>query len=841
MERLKRFISLFTIFMMGLSVLPKDFITFAQDNNKFTIESNLINGNEIVIIDAKDKDGKKILVYNPSTGNFSKQHIVGISKILLNGKPVYCLEPEVGVNTKNLDGYKAEDFKNSNLKLTSNQEEKIALYSHYGYGNPDNKDCTDNNWYIATQILIWEELGYKDFSQLYILDKNHYAYPYWDSQKVESMKKQIKDKVDLYYKNKKFKPDFYYNNLEIKDNTINVKKSDLIKGIDITEKNNKLNIYKEITSSKDIKASIKDNKIHIVAKNNNLNNVEDVTLNLIRHQDIGKRYVEVLDKSQKIGVLNLNENDQKSEVLKLNVIDDLSKEVLFSKVEVNGTKELVGAKLKVVEGESQSGKLVKEWTSSETQEKIKLKKGVYTMIETQAPNGYDKAESITFRVTSEGKLEVKENGNWISKENSTVKMVDALKQLTLNPAKTKVSVTKKWKGIKKDRAPEVKVFLYKNGQKTDKSITLNKNNNWSGEFTDLPVVDNVIDKTGITYTVQEEGTVSGKVEIENNTYNVNVTGDSKTGYTITNVYLPVEKEVYFSKVEVNGTEELVGAKLKVVEGEDESGKLVKEWTSSKTQEKLKLKEGVYTMIETQAPNGYEKAESITFGVTHEGKLEVKENGKWISKENSTVKMIDGYSDQTVKFSKRDVAGKELEGATIQLQKEDGSLVEEWVSTGEEKKFIVKPGSYKLVETAAPNGYEVATAINFTIDKDGKVVADGKEVKGDALIVMVDGYSLSPLINFISDKDGKVLDDGAEVKGDAPVVMVDKYMEKVDDCEDTAKPEKIKTSENTKVKSNLPKTGEASSGIEYFAIILICSIALLILGKKSKKDISNTRS
>ncbi|HAT4368481.1 TPA: LPXTG cell wall anchor domain-containing protein, partial [Clostridium perfringens] len=57
-------------------------------------------------------------------------------------------------------------------------------------------------------------------------------------------------------------------------------------------------------------------------------------------------------------------------------------------------------------------------------------------------------------------------------------------------------------------------------------------------------------------------------------------------------------------------------------------------------------------------------------------------------------------------------------------------------------FNLKPGNYVFTEKAAPEGYEVATAINFTVNPDGTVTSDDVKVTGDNSnhIVMVDGYA-----------------------------------------------------------------------------------------------------
>ncbi|MFI4004317.1 SpaA isopeptide-forming pilin-related protein, partial [Clostridium perfringens] len=102
-----------------------------------------------------------------------------------------------------------------------------------------------------------------------------------------------------------------------------------------------------------------------------------------------------------------------------------------------------------------------------------------------------------------------------------------------------------------------------------------------------------------------------------------------------------EKDVNFSKTEINKSEELPGAELKVVRGEGADGDVVQKWTSTDVQKTIKLEEGTYTMVETQAPNGYEIAENIIFRVTHDGKVEIKGNdGNWTDVANSTIHMED---------------------------------------------------------------------------------------------------------------------------------------------------------------------------------------------------------
>lgn len=61
----------------------------------------------------------------------------------------------------------------------------------------------------------------------------------------------------------------------------------------------------------------------------------------------------------------------------------------------------------------------------------------------------------------------------------------------------------------------------------------------------------------------------------------------------------------------------------------------------------------------------------------------------------------------------------------------------WYSTTIAKKWRgLQPGTYYLVETVAPKGYIVSTeTTKFTIDNDGKVTTDGAEVENDSTIIL----------------------------------------------------------------------------------------------------------
>ena len=191
-------------------------------------------------------------------------------------------------------------------------------------------------------------------------------------------------------------------------------------------------------------------------------------------------------------------------------------------------------------------------------------------------------------------------------------------------------------------------------------------------------------------------------------------------------------KVEISKKDITDSSEVPGAKLIIL---DKDGKKVESWTSTDKPHMVeKLPVGEYTLREEQAPDGYLIAEDVKFTVKDTGKVQ-------------KVKMKDAHPYGKLVIKKTDSTSKSaLSGAEFELrEKESGKVVEKLVTdkTGTATSGKIPIATYKngkvektveyiLVETKAPNGYELSCKkeeIRFEY-KDGKtkVIEIVKEIK-----------------------------------------------------------------------------------------------------------------
>ena len=478
-----------------------------------------------------------------------------------------------------------------------------------------------------------------------------------------------------------------------------------------------------------------------------------------------------------VEVTNVGEKDSKGEDNKVvtngstvtvtDKDDDSPKAITFSKVNLGGT-EIAGAQIKIYKGDKAEGTAVESWTSEAGKSKdLNLAPGTYTFHEEAAPTGYLKVTDITFKVKTDGTVEVTNVGEKDSKgednkvvtNGSTVTVTDkdddspkaiTFSKVNLGGTEIAGAQIKIYKG---DKAEGTAVESWTSEAGKSKDLNLSPG---TYTFHEEAAPTGYLKVTDITFQVKHDGTVEvtnvGEKDSKGEENKVATNGST---VTVTDKDDDLPRKITFSKVSLGGTE-IAGAQIKIYKGDKAEGTAVESWTSEAGKSKdLNLAPGTYTFHEEAAPTGYLKVTDITFQVKHDGTVEVTNVGEKDSKgeENkvvtngSTVTVTDKDDDlpRKITFSKVNLAGEEIAGAKIQIfrgEKVAGNPVAEWTSKAKQSHVLdLTPGVYTFHEEAAPTGYLAVTDITFQVNYDGTVTvvnASGNQVEfKDGKLVVTD--------------------------------------------------------------------------------------------------------
>lgn len=366
---------------------------------------------------------------------------------------------------------------------------------------------------------------------------------------------------------------------------------------------------------------------------------------------------------------------------------------------------------------------------------LTLPAGSFEVFEEKIPNGFLQLEKpITFKIEGIRDYDKDEQGDYIktieikNEQPTCTIIVDKIIAIREN-VDTSLIDTSDLSGIEFTLVAKENVIdmadgsiIYEKGTEI-KKINLTKAGTL--EITGLPVG---------CYELYESKTLEGLI-LNEKRYEIKFTQKD----TVTKVYeekLEIENEttlVEFSKKSITGEDELVGAKLTVL---DENNKVIDTWTSTTETHKIEGLEAGKTFIlrEEISPEGFVKATDVQFTV---------ENTNEIQK----VEMV----DKIVTMTKKDIGGEEIEGAELKVIDEQGNIVDSWTSTKEPHNIngLEEGKTYTLIELYAPNSFVVATEITFTvttkkneqkIEMIDKVVEiskqdiAGNEIEGATLIV-----------------------------------------------------------------------------------------------------------
>lgn len=294
----------------------------------------------------------------------------------------------------------------------------------------------------------------------------------------------------------------------------------------------------------------------------------------------------------------------------LNVFD-----VEIDKTDISGTKEVDGAKLKVIDEE---GNLVERWISGQDDEKthkLKLSPGKYTLIEEEAPYGYRVADPIDFTVNENGKIEgMSENKITMKDEKTQAKLI----------------LTKTIEGdIPKKDAQKITFKVINQKTNNVDKYTLDDfsydevNKIWTKEL-DVLAGKYTVEETNSSiegYTVKTTYIINGQEVEDQKTESIQIEDQGEGNVAFKNSYTPKLYEVSIRKQDILNNEDIEGASLQIQN--KDTGEIIS-IDSSKDGQKVNLGYGNYILTEITAPDGYKIANPIEFVVTKDGKVKIND-------------------------------------------------------------------------------------------------------------------------------------------------------------------------------------------------------------------------
>ena len=207
---------------------------------------------------------------------------------------------------------------------------------------------------------------------------------------------------------------------------------------------------------------------------------------------------------------------------------------------------------------------------------------------------------------------------------------------------------------------------------------------------------------GKTYTMTETKPADGYVTAESIEFTIENTAEIQKHEMKDDV-----TKVQISKTDITGDQEIPGAKLTIL---DENDQVVESWTSTEEPHYVeKLPIGRYTLREEQAPKGFILTADVSF--------EVKDTG-----EIQTVVMKDDTAKGKVILNKTDKeTGEPLKGVEFELRDSKGKVLEtlKTDAAGHAESSLYEIADYKDGKYAGEKKYylvETKTLDGYTLDK-----------------------------------------------------------------------------------------------------------------------------
>ena len=459
-------------------------------------------------------------------------------------------------------------------------------------------------------------------------------------------------------------------------------------------------------------------------------------------------------------------------------------EVSIRKQDILNNEDIEGASLQIQNKDT--GEII-SIDSSKDGQKVNLGYGNYILTEITAPDGYKIANPIEFVVTKDGKVKINDKvvNEVIMKDQPIGKLV-ITKTIQGNLSKEQIGDSIKFEVTQNDTQKShiysLNDFIYDGNRWI---LELEEN---TGGYTVKELVDDIHG-----YTLVKTIYMIGNEVNEGKSVDVDVEKGTAATVAFENTYELTTYDVKVDKVDKENDEKIAGAELKVINQANEE---IAHWiTDGKNSYNLKLVPGTYTLIEVNAPKGYEIAKPITFVVGKDGKVVDYQNNKIIMKDKAKPgKLV------IAKIVKGNISKEQAE-KSIKFEVIDKDTQDKKVYSLNDFEYDENSGKWMLELTKVAGKYTV------------------KELNDD-----VQGYKLTHIVSIIDRKE----------KGDvAANLNVEKDETTTIEYTNNYEENKIETKENKsdqtpKQESKKAKTGDDTQILENL-MLLISSLGGILFG------------
>lgn len=178
-----------------------------------------------------------------------------------------------------------------------------------------------------------------------------------------------------------------------------------------------------------------------------------------------------------------------------------------------------------------------------------------------------------------------------------------------------------------------------------------------------------------------------------------------------------------------------------------------------------VQDHIYKIIETKAPVGYEK-DLKTYYFVYKGNDATVYPDKF--QNTSLLKLEDNVSSYTFNFNNNEspvkhqiainkidaVVSNSIGSAELTIKNSQSQIVESWTTeAGKQKTIMLEAGVYTLEETKAPEGYNIADKITFTVADNGSVSIGGTTVPNSTVVMKDAQTSHEVSISKVDAADG----------------------------------------------------------------------------------------